>query len=94
MEKLCYSSPLQLALKLSCTNWTKCTSYIFFKPLSVVHVPVTQKPSDQVTPGTRLNRTKALEAVGNKISSDQFDVHMIHRCPKKEEPGREKADFA
>ena len=53
-----------------------------------MHVPVAQKPSDQVTPRTRLNRTKALEAVGNKISSDRFDVHMIHTLKRKSQEER------
>ena len=56
--------------------------------LGVVHVLVAQKPSDQVTPRTRLNRTKALEAVGNKISSDQFDLHMIHTLKRKSQEER------
>ena len=69
-------------------NWTHCTSYIFFKPPGVVHVPVAQKPSDQVTPRIRLNRTKALERVGNKIGSDRFDVHIIHTLKRKSQEER------
>ena len=80
--------PSQLALKPSSTNWTHCTSYIFFKPPGVVHVPVAQKPSDQVTPRTRLNRTKALKTVGNKISCDRFDVHMIQTLKWKSQEER------
>jgi len=78
----------QLALKPPSANCTYCTSEIFFKPLGVVHVPVAQKPSDQVTLRTRLNRTKALETVGNKISSDRFEVHMIHTLKRKSQEER------
>ena len=80
--------PPSLALKPSSTNWTHCTSYTLFEPLGVVHVPVAQKPFDEVTPKTRLNRTKALETVGNKISSYRFDVHVIHTLKRKSQEER------
>ena len=80
--------PPSLALKPFSTNWTHCTSYILFKPLGVVHVPVPQKPSDEITSRTRLNRTKALETVGNKISSHRFDVHVIHTLKRKSQEER------
>ena len=53
-----------------------------------MHVPVAQKPSDEVTSRTRLNRTKALETVGNKISSHRFDVHVIHTLKRKSQEER------
>ncbi|CAH3170592.1 unnamed protein product [Porites evermanni] len=53
------------------------------EPLGVVHVPVAQKLSDEVTARRRLNRTKAIETVGKTISSDQMDVHMVQTLKRK-----------
>ena len=53
-----------------------------------MHVPIAQKPSDEVTSRQRLKRTKALETVANTISSNQMDVHMVHTLKRKSQEER------
>ena len=53
-----------------------------------MHVPIAQKPSDEVTPRQRLKRTKALETVGNTISSNQMGLHMVHTLKRKSQEER------